>query len=71
LGGYLVAVISEDTLTEILAAYAGDERLPSPRTVQELADAAGKSEQAVKNEYKRLFQEVTETEDDPWGMPEI
>jgi hypothetical protein len=65
-----VAVISEDTLTEILGAYAADERLPSPKTVQELAAAAGMSEQAVKHEYTRLFREVTETEDDPWRMPE-
>jgi hypothetical protein len=62
-----MAAISDDTLREILDAFAADERLPSARTIQELAAAAGKSEQAVKGEYTKLYREITDTEDDPWS----
>jgi hypothetical protein len=66
-----MANISEDTLLEILEIFAASEELPSPTALQELAAAAGKSEQAVKEEYTKLYQELTETEDDPWDMLEV
>jgi hypothetical protein len=64
--------ISEKVLKEILGAYAVEEsRRPTEEAILELAAAAGKTREAVKQEYTRQYHSAGHSEeDDPWALDE-
>jgi hypothetical protein len=58
--------ISDKVLQEILRAFAWEDvALPSEDAVRELAAAAGRTDEAIKNAYTRAYQEGG-GEGDPW-----
>lgn len=65
--------LSETVFTEIINAYvSGEERRPSDAAIRELAELAGKTEQAVRNRY-RAAHAAAGGAGDPFGLvsPEI
>jgi hypothetical protein len=61
----MAGVISNDVLQEILGAYAICDQRPSQAAIRNLAAASGKTEQAVKSDYARLYQ-LAGGRGEPW-----
>ena len=60
--------IGENVLREIIRAFASEGRsIPSSEVLHELALAADKPEQAVRDDYVREY-ELAGGEGDPWTM---
>jgi hypothetical protein len=64
----MTEAISEKVLHEILHAYAQAKIAASRESVEELAAAAGQSEQDIMNAYATMYH-LNGGFGDPWGPP--
>jgi len=64
-GDSMTGLISNDVLEEILGAYAICDQCPSQAAIHNLAAASGKTVQAVKSDYARLYR-LAGGRGEPW-----
>ena len=64
-------VLEENLLKEIFRAFTANEDadLPSTKLLAALAKATGLAESSVKRLYIEMYQEVHQTDDDPFVPP--